>query len=95
MNDDKDACSQVSEHEIRVYEAVRTFGGWMTAREIAVKADVANRTARHHTARLADREIFDVARVFGGFRYRIRTQLSPEAGSYAGRIEAAKRIFAG
>lgn len=85
----------VSEHEIRVYEAVRLNGGWLTAREIAAKADVADRTARAHAGNLAKSGVFDLAKVFGGFRYRIKTQLSPEAGQYASQIEAAKRVMAG
>jgi hypothetical protein len=35
--------NQISAHEVRVYEAVRLDGGWLTAKEIAVKADVADR----------------------------------------------------
>jgi len=85
----------ISEHEIRVYEAVRVFGGWLTSREIAAKADVADRTSRHHTARLADKGVFDVAKVFGGYRYRIKTQLDPAASAYVAEIEAAKRIMQG
>lgn len=48
---------QISAHEIRIYEAVRTKGGWMTAREIAAAADVAYRTARHHVKALSVRSL--------------------------------------
>lgn len=83
----------ISEHEIRVYEAVRQHGGWLTAKEVAAKADVADRTARGHAANLGAVGVFDVAKVFGGFRYRIKTALAPEASAYASQIEAAKRIL--
>lgn len=85
--------NQISEHEIRVYEAVRTHGGWLTAKEIAAKSDVAERTARAHAGAFADRGVFDVAKVFGGYRYRIKTALDPEASAYVAELEAAKRIL--
>lgn len=85
--------NQISIHEVRAYEAVRLNDGWLTAREIAAKADIANRTARQHAAELAVQGVFDVARVFGGYRYRIKTQLDPAASAYVSQIEAAKRIL--
>lgn len=87
------AVNLISEHEIHVYEAVRLHGGWLTAKEIAAKADVADRTARHHAGALADTGVFDVAKVFGGYRYRIKSALDPEASAYVSEIEAAKRIM--
>jgi hypothetical protein len=44
---------QISEHEIRVYEAAKASNRWLTAREIGVAADVADRTARAHAAALS------------------------------------------
>jgi predicted DNA-binding transcriptional regulator len=84
----------ISDHEVRIYEAVRSNGGWLTAREIAVRSDVSDRTARHHAAGLAKTGVFDVAKVFGGYRYRIKTSLDPAASAYVSEIEAAKRIMA-
>jgi predicted DNA-binding transcriptional regulator len=85
--------NQISQHEIRVYEAVKDDGGWLTAREIGVKADVAARTSRAHAATLSSLGVFDVAKVFGGYRYRIKTELEPMASEYVGQIEAAKRVL--
>lgn len=85
--------NQISDHEVRVYEAVRLHGGWLTAKEIAAKADVADRTARGHASTLAEIGVFEVARVFGGYRYRIKTTLEPSASEYAAQIESAKRIL--
>jgi len=83
----------ISSHEIRVYETVRKSGDWLTAREIAERSGVANRTARHHARGLSETGVFDVAPVFGGYRYRIKTALDPDATAYVAEIEAAKRII--
>lgn len=85
---------QISHHEVRVYKSTCHHKSWLTAKEIASTSDVSDRTARHHAARLAELGVFDVARVFGGFRYRIKTELEPSASKYVGQIEAAGRILA-
>lgn len=87
--------AQISLHEIRVYEAVKSAGGWMTAREIAVAADVADRTARHHAAKLSDLGVFEIAKVFGGYRYRIASSATDASRVHVSELEAAKRIFGG
>lgn len=82
---------QISEHEIRTYEAVRQHGGWQTAREIAAVADVADRTARHHARLLTDFGVFEETKVFGGYRYRIRTEIPAAGQQHVAELESAKR----
>jgi hypothetical protein len=84
---------QVSAHEIRVLEAVKGNDAWQTAREIAVKADVKDRTARQHAMTLSLFGVFDVAKLFGGYRYRMAAVLRPESVAYLARVETAKRAF--
>lgn len=82
---------QVSEQEIRIYEAVREHGGWLTAREIAVKADVADRAARNYASSLEQHGVFEVVTAFGGHKYRLRPELPPRAVDYVGQLESAMR----
>lgn len=84
---------QISAHEIRIYEAAKASGGWMTARELAVSGDVADRTARAHAAAFAQRGVFEVAKVFGGYRYRIANNVEGDARAFVEQLEAAKRIL--
>jgi DNA-binding IclR family transcriptional regulator len=81
---------QISEHEVRAVEALRANGGWMTAKEVAVAADIANRTARLHCHRLAEIGVLDVAKVFGGFRYRMAARITGDGVRYLADMEAAK-----
>ncbi len=85
--------TQISLHEIRVYEAVRRHTGWLTAREIAVAADVADRTSRHHAGRLGEAGVFEVGKVFGGYRYRIASHQTDGGKLHLAALEEAKRIF--
>jgi predicted transcriptional regulator len=84
---------QISEHEIRVYEAARVSAGWKTAKELAATADVADRTARMHCGKLAEVGVFQVAKVFGGYRYRCSEQPASAAAEYLSLLESAKRVF--
>jgi hypothetical protein len=84
---------RVSVHEIRVVEAVRSTQAWLTAREIAAKADVGNRTARQHASILGMIGVFEVIKVFGGYRYRMEPNRDAVATGYLARLETAKRAF--
>lgn len=84
---------QISAHEIRVYEAAKASGGWLTARELAVAADVADRTARAHAAAFAEKGVLEVAKVFGGYRYRIVHKTTGTAQQFVAELESAKHII--
>lgn len=84
---------QISAHEIRVVEAVRNSTKWHTSREIAVAADVKDRTARAHASALVSIGVFERAKVFGGYRYRFCRQASPASAAYMVRLEQAKRAL--
>lgn len=84
---------QISQHEIRVYDAIKSHGGWVTAQEVAAAADVSGRTARGHAAAMATHGVLDVAKTFGGYRYRLRVDVSAPGQAYLSRLESAKRVF--
>jgi predicted DNA-binding transcriptional regulator len=91
--EDSLSAGQISEHEIRVYEAAKASNRWLTAREIAVAADVADRTARTHAAALVTIGVFEVSKVFGGYRYRLKPAFEATASDYLARLEAAKKVL--
>jgi predicted DNA-binding transcriptional regulator len=84
---------QISLHEIRVYEAAKSSNKWLTAREIAVIADIADRTSRAHAAALVELGVFEVSKVFGGYRYRLKDKFEQLAADYLARLEAAKKVL--
>ena len=84
---------QISEHEIRVYEEAKAADRWLTAKEIAVVAGVADRTARAHAAALVAVGVLNVSKVFGGYRYRIKDRFEKPAAAYLARLEAAKKVL--
>lgn len=84
---------QISAHEVRVYEVVRTSLPWLTAREIAVKADVADRTARDRARALTEAGVFQCSQVFGGYRYRINAMPPDRALRVIDEIELARNVL--
>jgi hypothetical protein len=76
----------VSAHQLRVFDFVRGRRGWVTGREIAQGADVALRTARQHAFSFVKLGVFDEARVFPEYRYRI-SSTAPQTAAW---LEAAR-----
>jgi hypothetical protein len=58
--------NEISEHLVRIFKVVRDRNGWMSARDVAVAANVSGRTARAHCLGLVRLGIFDQAEVFPG-----------------------------
>jgi DNA-binding IclR family transcriptional regulator len=85
--------SEVSLQELRVFQAVRNAGGWITAAAAAEQAQVAPRTARSHCLRLVNAGIFDQAEVFPGHRYRLSKQASKRNKAQMLRLAQAEEIF--
>jgi predicted ArsR family transcriptional regulator len=85
--------NEISLHLVKVYEAVKSSGGWMTAREIADRSGVAGRTARAHAARLVALGVFDQAEVFPGHRYRVSSLADKRNKAFVQRLTEAKSVF--
>lgn len=83
----------VSEHEVRVFLALKSAGGWLTNLEVAERAKVAARTARLHTRRLVALGVLDVAEVFPGHRYRIAEKAGRRNAGYVQRLDDAITIM--
>jgi hypothetical protein len=69
----KQTAPVVSPHLVRVFDVVKSHGGWLPVSEIAGRASVAKRTCNNHATLLTRLGIFDRAAVFPGFRYRAST----------------------
>jgi len=86
--------SEISIHEIRVCQALRSdTGRWFTSKDIAMAADVALRTANAHSRRLAQLGIVDRAEVFPGNRYRWSALAETRNGSYCDKIKSAAQVL--
>jgi hypothetical protein len=85
--------NEVSFHEVRVYLAYKSATGWLTAREVAAKSGVAERTARAHSLKLVKLGVLDQAEVFPAHRYRIAGKAAKRNAGYLRRLENACAVF--
>jgi DNA-binding IclR family transcriptional regulator len=81
--------NEISEHLVRIFKVVRDRNGWMSARDVAVAANVSGRTARAHCLGLVRLGIFDQAEVFPGHRYRLSTFAEKRNVTYLNRLRHA------
>jgi hypothetical protein len=81
---------QISPHEARVFLTLKKTDRWLTNSEIAQRARVALRTARHHSAQLTRLGIAEVAACFPGYQYRLTGRGDIV---YRARLEAACAIY--
>jgi hypothetical protein len=85
--------NEISLHQARIYAFLKSTSAWVTAREIAVGAHVAGRTARAHALNLVKLLILDQAEVFPGHRYRLSSMAHKRNQTYLKRLEEALEIF--
>ena len=84
--------SEVSLHQVKVFQCLES-GGWVTAKEVAGKAGVADRTARAHLLKLVHLGVADQAEVFPAHRYRLSEMADRRNKAYVQRIHAAMEVF--
>lgn len=84
---------EISLHQLKVFNFVKSQDGWTTAKDIAAGAGVAERTARHHARVLVHLGVFDRAEVFPAHRYRLSDKVNKRNKSYMLRIEEARQAF--
>ena len=85
--------NEVSIHECRVFLVLKNNAKWMTNKEIATEASVANRTASFKTKKFVDLGICDIAEVYPGHRYRLSQKADKRNTAYMKRLEEAVSIF--
>lgn len=88
------SATTLSECEIRIVAAFTDAPDvWWTNRQLAHVAHVAERTARHHTNRLADMRVVDVEHVAPSPRFRLVADQSSATIRYLGRVAAAVAVL--
>lgn len=86
--------NEVSLHQLKVYEAVKAHGKWITIKEIAATIDgVAHRTVTRHAKKLVELGVFDIAEVSPAHRYRLSKFAEKRNKSYIQRLDAAREVF--
>jgi Fic family protein len=86
--------NEISEHEARIFVVLLAKKGrWLTNRQIATEAKVAERTARSHTLKLVKLGILDQAEVFPGRRFRISDKADKRNLGYINRLQSACEVF--
>lgn len=89
MSDDR-----ISAHEVRLLLVLQQQPEhWHANGELAEVAKVSERTARAHTARLAEIGVLEVERVFPGNKYRLVKRPTGTAKEYLGRVQKAREVF--
>lgn len=84
--------NEVSIHEVKAYLALKA-GGWMSSKELAKVAGIAERTARAHLLKLVRLGIADQMELFPAHRYRLSDKAGKRNVSYTQRLEAACEVF--
>ena len=85
--------NEISPHLYRVFSFVHEAARWVTSKDIAEGANVAQRTARAHALRLVNAGIFDQAEVFPSHRYRISGKADKRNKGFMQRLERAREFF--
>ncbi len=81
--------NEVSRHEISVFKVLNEADGWLTAADIAERAQVARRTASAHALKLVKLGIVDQAEVYPAHRYRLSEFAAKRNRGYADRLSRA------
>jgi DNA-binding transcriptional ArsR family regulator len=85
--------NEISEHQARIFRFLQQHTQWQTSQQVAIGAQVAMRTARHHLLQLTQLGLLDQAEVFPGHRYRLSSKADKRNGAYMRRLETACEIF--
>ena len=85
--------NEISVHQVRIYVALKDANAWMTNKQIAELAGVAERTARQLTFNLVKLGVLDLAEVFPAHKYRMSEKASKRNASYVNRLELARSVF--
>ena len=85
--------SEISAHQVRVYNFVAEQSGWVSARDIAHGAQVSGRTARNHALNFVRLGVFDQAEVFPSHRYRLSLLADKRNKTFVQRLKQANTVF--
>lgn len=84
--------AEISAHEVRAFVAL-SAAEWMTHRELATTARIAERTARAYAKKWLELGLIDVAEVFPAHRIRWSPNAMKRNASYVRRLTEALAVF--
>lgn len=85
--------SEISHHEVRIFELLSTDSKWRTNTEIATVLSMPARTVRLHTLRFVKLGLIDQAEVFPAHKYRWSSKANKRNVSYLQRLKLAAEVF--
>jgi len=85
--------SEISLHQLRVWEFVRDLGTWVSVADIQQATGVCPRTARHHARNLTDQGLLERVDVFPGARFRVLPDPERRNPELMARLERAREAF--
>jgi hypothetical protein len=86
--------NEISIHETRAFVALlKNRGKWITSKELAREANIAERTARAFSLKFTKLGLVDVAEVFPAHKYRLSEKASKRNAAYFGRLQKACDVF--
>jgi hypothetical protein len=82
--------TEISIHEVRLFAFMeQNAARWVTSKEAAAGAKIAERTARAHLLKLVGMNLIDQAEVFPGHRYQLSKLASKRNTGYVTRLRRA------
>jgi hypothetical protein len=86
--------NEISIHETRAFVAfLKNKEKWITSKELAKEANIAERTARAFSLKFTKLGLLDLAEVFPAHKYRLSEKASKRNAAYFGRLERAREVF--
>jgi hypothetical protein len=86
--------NEISVHETRAFVAfLKNKEKWITSKELAKDAAIAERTARAFCLKFTRLGLVDVAEVFPAHKYRLSEKASKRNVAYFGRLQRACDVF--
>lgn len=84
---------EVTSQACLVYRQLRNAKSWTDVSTLSESTNLVPRTIRGILTKLTESGLVETYKVHGGYRYRIKTVLTPEAKELALRIHNAEKIF--
>lgn len=86
--------NEISIHETRAFVAfLKNKERWITSKELAKEAGIAERTARAFCLKFTQLGLVDLAEVFPAHKYRLSEKASKRNAAYFGRLDRAREVF--
>lgn len=85
--------SEISLHQLRIFECVRNAGGWVGIKDIVIATNSARKTVDNHCRRFVKLGVFDLAEVWPGHRFRVAETAEKRNAAIMERLRKAREVF--